>query len=57
MDIPDVEIVVIYGVPDTMSQLYQVYHCSGLNLCVTLLRFSCVVEQVVQGANQELTYY
>ena len=24
MDIPDVEIVVVYGVPETASQLYQV---------------------------------
>ena len=24
MDIPDVELVIVYGIPDTMSQLYQV---------------------------------
>ena len=24
MDIPDIEIVVVYGVPDTVSQFYQV---------------------------------
>ena len=26
IDIPDIELVIVYGVPDTMSQLYQVLH-------------------------------
>lgn len=33
MDIPDVELVVVYGIPDTMSQLYQVWTIVMMVLC------------------------
>ena len=32
MDIPDIDIVVVYGNPPTISQLYQVYTGLGINI-------------------------
>ena len=57
MDVSDIDLVILYGVPDSMNQLYQVRkfctkgcdkHCA---LYVFLL--SCVVVLVEEAAKQE----
>ena len=59
MDIPDVEIVVVFGVPDTVSQFYQVELLS--TYYVHVVKYTCIVcsfveELVVVVAKQEHTF-
>ena len=43
----------MYGIPDTMSQLYQVNICNDLTI-VAIFLDSYVVEQVAMDSNLEL---
>ena len=56
MDVPDVELVVVFGIPDTVSQLYQV-HEDAYTLLVIQPNpsHSCVAEQGVVVGKQGLT--
>lgn len=56
MDIPDVELVVIYGLPDTMSQLYQVLVRTRVYLLTKQLFiwYSYVAGQAAMGVNHGL---
>ena len=38
---PDVDVVIVYGVPKNMSQLYQVNLISGINNCVEYQYYVC----------------
>ena len=55
MDIPDIELVVVYGLPDSVSQLYQVSdRLMCISVYIIVLFGSCVVELDVEAANQGL---
>ena len=40
---PDVDVVIVYGVPKNMSQLYQVNLISGISNCVSNINIMFVV--------------
>ena len=53
MDIPDVDLVIVYGVPKNMSEMYQVIkHISRYSLIMSL--YSYLDEWVEMVAYQEL---
>ena len=58
MDIPDIDLVVVYGIPNAVSQLYQMFLRLfalefQLHSVYLYLYYSCVVELVVMAVQQE----
>ena len=59
MNIPDVDLVIVYGVPKNMSEMYQVFKhstCSSL-LYNYVLSYSYLGEQVEVVVYRELTCF
>ena len=55
MDIPNVDLVIVYGVPKNMSEMYQVHVIKHINYkIIRALSYSYLVEQVEVVVCQEL---